>query len=124
MSNRSTGNTGEDLAAAYLEAQGYLIFERNYRFERAEVDLVCFDPHTRRGELVFVEVKTRTGLDFGHPEDAVTDAKQRHIVRAAEAYLHESRMENAMCRFDVVSIVLQQGTEPKIEHFKNAFWAG
>ncbi len=122
MSNQATGKQGEDLAASFLESQAYIIFERNYRFERAEVDLICFDPNTRRGELVFVEVKTRTGLEFGRPEEAVSEAKQRNIIRAAEAYLHESRMEGAMCRFDVVSIVLVADEEPKIEHFKNAFW--
>jgi putative endonuclease len=124
MGAKDTGDRGERLAAAYLEARGYRVLERNYRFASAEVDLVCFQPaeaYEAGGELVFVEVKTRTGLRYGRPEEAVSPEKQRHIVRAAEAYLHERRLEGSPCRFDVVSVLLTAG-EPQIEHFKDAFW--
>ncbi|QXD14916.1 YraN family protein [Rhodocaloribacter litoris] len=124
MSTREIGDRGEALAAAYLEKQGYRILERNYRFERAEVDLVCFEPAARYeegGDLVFVEVKTRTGLGYGRPEEAVSEAKRRSLIKAAEAYLHEHRMDGMPCRFDVVSVLLGEG-EPQIEHFKDAFW--
>lgn len=126
MSNKALGDRGEALAASFLEEQGYVILERNYRFERAEVDLVCFEPaasYERGGELVFVEVKTRSGTGFGRPEEAVTPAKQRSLVRAAGAYLHERRLEGSPCRFDVLSIVLRPGRPPRIEHLKHAFWA-
>ena len=119
MSNKHVGDYGENLAAAYLEQHGYVLFERNYRFERAEVDLICFEPG---GEVVFVEVKTRQGLEFGRPEDAVTPEKQQQIARVAEAFLYERRLSGVPCRFDVVAILLEKG-EPAIEHFKNAFWA-
>ena len=66
-------------------------------------------------------MKTRTGLGFGKPEESVREAKKRNIIRAAEAYLHENRMDGMPCRFDVVSIVLHEG-EPLIEHYKDAFW--
>lgn len=125
MSTKDVGDRGEALAAAYFEAQGYVILERNYRFERAEVDLVCFEPaeeYERGGELVFAEVKTRSGLGFGRPEEAVTPEKQRNLVRAAGAYLHERRLEGSPCRFDVVSVLLRPGHEPEIEHIKHAFW--
>ena len=124
MRNKKVGDRGEALAAAYLEAQGYRILERNYRFQRSEVDLVCFEPaadYEQGGDLVFVEVKTRTGTGFGRPEEAVTDDKKRHLLRAAEAYLHENRMDGAPCRFDVVSVLLDEAP-PRIEHFKDAFW--
>ncbi len=126
MTSKQIGDRGETLAAEYLAAQGYRIMDQNYRYERAEVDLVCFDPdaENRRGEIVFIEVKTRSGLGFGAPEDAVTDDKQQHIVRAAQAYLYERQLEGAPVRFDVVSVVLNQGDAPAIEHFKDAFWAG
>lgn len=120
---KTTGDLGEDLAARFLEAKGYRILERNYRFNREEVDLVCFEPYadyTQGGELVFVEVKARRGLGFGRPEEAVTPAKQQAIKRVAEAYLHETKLEGALVRFDVVAIVLGHG-EPAIEHFENAF---
>ena len=125
MSTKKTGDRGEAIAAAYLEGKGYTILERNYRYEHAEVDLVCFKPAAKYragGELIFAEVKTRTGLGFGRPEEAVTEAKQRHLMHAAEAYLYERKLEGAPCRFDVISIVLQPGQEPQIEHFEDAFW--
>ncbi|MFQ5569499.1 MAG: YraN family protein [Rhodothermales bacterium] len=126
MSTKRTGDRGEQIAAAYLERKGYTILERNYRFERAEVDLICFKPDStsqERGELVFTEVKTRTGLRFGRPEEAVTDEKKRHLTRAASAYLYEHKRDGSPCRFDVISIVLRPGHPPDIEHFENAFWA-
>ena len=122
MSTKRIGDRGEVIAAAYLEAQGYTILERNYRFEHAEVDLVCFKPAAQGGELVFTEVKTRSGLGFGRPEEAVTEEKKRHLIRAAKAYLYERKLEGSPCRFDVISIVLQGGQEPEIEHFEDAFW--
>ncbi|GIV58415.1 MAG: YraN family protein [Bacteroidetes bacterium] len=124
MTTRDLGTHGEELAAAFLEQQGFRILERNYRFERAEVDLVCFEPAARYeegGELVFVEVKTRSGLGYGHPEEAVTEEKKRNVIKAAEAYLHENRMDGMPCRFDVVSILID-GATPRIEHFRDAFW--
>lgn len=127
MDARTTGIQGEELAATYLEAQGYRILARQYRFERAEIDLVCFEPAPRPeegGEIVFVEVKTRRGLDFGQPEEAVTPEKQRHLIRAARAYLYEHHLQRARCRFDVIAIVLREGQPPDIRHFKDAFWAG
>ena len=118
------GRRGEELAATFLESKGLVVLERGYRFDRAEVDLVCFHPSDddTGGEIVFVEVKTRSGTGFGRPEDAVTDAKKRQLIHAAEAYLHERRLEGAAARFDVVAILLRRG-RPEIEHFENAFWA-
>jgi putative endonuclease len=117
------GRRAEALAADFLEAKGYRVLERNYRFNREEVDLVCFQPYPRYedgGELVFVEVKARRGLGFGRPEEAVTPEKQRAIFRVAEAYLHETRLEGALVRFDVVAITWRTD-EPELEHFENAF---
>lgn len=126
MSTKQFGDRGEAIAAQYLESQGFTILDRNYRFERAEVDLICMAPEEGigpGGELVFAEVKVRSGLDYGRPEEAVSEAKRRHIVRAAQAYLHERRLEQARCRFDVISIMLRPNSEPEIEHFERAFWA-
>ncbi len=125
MSTKQIGDRGEALAAAFLEAKGYMILARNYCFERAEVDLVCFQPaevYEAGGELVFAEVKTRSGLDFGRPEEAVTEEKKRNLIRAAKAYLYEHKLDGSPCRFDVLSVVLRAGQEPEIEHFENAFW--
>jgi len=122
-SNRQIGSKGEALAAQRLEEKGYRILDRNYRFERGEIDLVAFEPDDENegGELVFVEVKTRSGLGFGEPEEAVSEEKQRSIVTVSQAWLHERKMEGAACRFDVVSVVLNQSDAPSITHHQNAF---
>jgi len=115
------GDRGEELAATFLDEAGYRVMERNYRFERNEVDLVCFDPD-RGGEIVFVEVKTRTGSGYGPPEASVTEKKRESLIKVSRAYLHERRLEGAPARFDVIAILLGDG-EPQIEHYENAFWA-
>jgi len=120
--NRETGQEGEALAAALVEGKGYTILDRNYRFNREEVDLVCFAPWPSGdgGEIVFVEVKARRGDGFGRPEEAVTAAKQRAIMRVAEAYLFERKLGGAIVRFDVVAITFGR-CEPHVEHLENAF---
>ena len=123
MTTKHIGDKGEAIAADHLAEHGYRILEQNYRYERAEVDLVCLGPDEMRPELVFVEVKTRSSLEYGAPEDAITDEKQAHITRAARAYLYERRLEGVPVRFDVVSILLNQGAPPTIKHFEDAFWA-
>ena len=126
MTKRHTdlGARGEALAASYLEDKGYHVIERNYRFERAEVDLICYDPTAvPTGDLVFVEVKTRSGLGYGAPEEAVTDSKKKQLVKVSEAYLYQNNMERSSSRFDVIAIVLRQGDEPEIEHIQHVFWA-
>ncbi len=123
-STKAIGDLGEDLAAEYLEAKGYRILDRNYRFSREEIDLVCFEPYedyTKGGELVFVEVKTRRSDAFGRPEESVDRLKQEAIFRTAEAYLHERKLEGSACRFDVIAITIGKGVAPEIEHFDNAF---
>ncbi|MEM6785574.1 MAG: YraN family protein [Bacteroidota bacterium] len=123
-SNKATGDHGEDLAAAYLEAHGFVLMDRNYRFEREEIDLIVWerdDLFEMGGALVFVEVKTRRGTGFGRPEAAVTPAKQAAIRRVAEAYLYERKLESTVCRFDVVAVLLSPSGTPQIEHFPDAF---
>lgn len=120
---KRVGQGGEDLAARYLQDKGYRILERNYRFQRAEVDLVCFQPaknYTDGGELVFVEVKTRSSHTYGVPETAVDISKQKNLRKAALAYLYEHRMEGAYCRFDVLAIS-RTSSQVDIHHIENAF---
>lgn len=126
---QDTGKHGEDIAAAYLEAAGYRILHRNYRFGRLELDMVCRAPLgdapeglSRKEEIVFVEVKTRSGFGFGRPEEALSQTKRQRIAQAAEAWLRERSMEQAPCRFDVIAVVLRKNAEPAVTHFKQAFW--
>lgn len=120
MSDKSTreiGREGEDLAAAYLESKGYTILERNYFFRRAEVDIVAYD----RKQIVFVEVKLRTGKAFGEPEDAVSEEKMHNIYKAAEAWLYERKMDRSPVRFDIISILRVRNDAPSFKHFKDTF---
>lgn len=112
------GDRGEALAASFLQDAGYRILDRNYRHGRNEVDLVCLD--TRSQEIVFVEVKARTGTGYGPPEASVTEEKRAAIIEVARAYLHERKLEGAPSRFDVVGVRLTSD-EPEVDHHKNAF---
>lgn len=121
MSSKSTrekGREGEDLAAAYLESKGYTILEKNYFFQRAEVDIVAYDEKA----IVFVEVKMRENTDFGEPAEYVTEKKKKQIYKATEAWLYERKMDGSPVRFDVVAIVKPENEAPDIQHFEHAFW--
>lgn len=116
VNKRAQGAIGENLAAEFLEKNGYLILQRNYRFERGEIDLIAKDEN----ELVFVEVKARASDVFGSPEEAVTPEKQRQIRMVAEGYLFDHKIEDQACRFDVVAIHYVNG-KPIIKLIRNAF---
>jgi|SRR5438874_6513287 len=112
------GTRGEKLACSFLRRQGYKILYRNFRGRRGgEVDIVCRDDDT----LVFVEVKARTGQDFGRPADAINRAKRKLISRGALAWLQLLDNPDILVRFDVVEIVLGQDGEPHIELVRDAF---
>lgn len=109
------GKAGEDRAARFLAKQGYKILERNYRVPSGEIDLIAL----HKGEVVFVEVKTRTSDAFGAPELAVTPRKQRQMVKAALGYIKYKKLHQVPCRFDVVAI--NEAAEKEIELIQNAF---
>jgi len=128
------GKWGEGQAANYLIQHGYEILERNARTRYGEIDLVAqhLDLHrtaeqeagSRTGKtVVFVEVKTRTSLAFGYPEQAVDRQKQAHMLAAAKAYLqvHPELGEN--WRLDVISIQRFSDRPPDITHFENVLTA-
>ena len=114
------GDHGEEVAASHLEGAGFRVLERNYHFNRNEVDLVCYDPN-EGGEIVFVEVKTRSGMGFGAPGAFITEEKQEALVNVAQAYMHEHQCEGDAARFDVVTVMLRDGA-PEVNHYENAFW--
>jgi putative endonuclease len=113
---RKLGDAGEDLAAAALKKQGYKILERNYTTPLGEIDLIA----RHRGELVFIEVKTRKSLRYGEPQDAVSAAKQARLRKLADYYLQRQRLGEVEVRFDVVGITVIEG-DPRVEIFQNAF---
>src|SRR5699024_3044138 len=112
-----TGQRGEELAFFYLQKRGYKIQERNWRYSRYEIDLIAYDGNT----LVFIEVKTRKSNLYGEPLDFVDDGKQKKIINAAEAYLHQIGHQGEV-RFDIVSVLLQK-TKSEIELIQDAFWS-
>jgi putative endonuclease len=118
------GQEGERLAADYLSKKGYRILVRNYRYHRNEIDIVARHKKT----LCFIEVKTRSSREKGHPVEAVTITKQREIIKAAKAFLAFSGELESDCRFDVVTVLAEcEGenliTSFFIEHYIDAFWA-
>jgi putative endonuclease len=110
------GKIGEDLACRELERRGYAIVARRYRCRRGELDIIARDGAT----LVFVEVKSRDGHDFGEASEAVTRVKRRRIAALAFEYIVRHHVRECPCRFDVVSIHLDTG-QPVIEVVRDAF---
>ena len=113
---QALGKSGEDLAVRELERRGYAILARRYRRRRGELDIVARDGQT----VVFVEVKTRDGCEFGGGADAVTGLKRRRMADVAMDYLARHGFTEQPCRFDVVAIDLAHGEE-RIEVYQNAF---
>ena len=113
---REFGSQGEEIAARYLQEQGYKILQRNYHTQYGEVDIVCSSGQT----IVFVEVKTRANTSFGFPEEAVTKTKQEHIRKTALAYLQYAPHHYKEIRFDVIGILFEE-TGFHINHLPAAF---
>ena len=113
---QTLGRFGEDLACAELERRGYVILTRRYRDRAGELDIVARDG----GTLVFVEVKTREGHDYGEASEAVTRRKRSRMTRLAWDYLMRNDIKDCPCRFDVVSIHMENEL-PVIELYANAF---
>src|SRR5437762_518179 len=109
------GKIGEDLACRELERRGYAILARRYRRRGGELDIVARDGDT----MVFVEVKARAGRQFGDAAEAVTALKRRRMVQLALDYVARHHLSNCPCRFDVVSIHMDEGT-PVVNVFQNA----
>ncbi|WMI69214.1 YraN family protein [Mangrovimonas sp. YM274] len=114
--HNTLGNKGEQLAVDFLLNKGYAILERNYRFDKAEVDIIA-----RKGSvLAIVEVKTRSTADFGNPEEFVKPKQIQRLVKAVDAYVTENALDVEV-RFDIVAIV-KTGTDFSIEHLEDAFY--
>ena len=111
------GRAGERLAAEYLEQHGVAVLQRNWRCSAGELDIVGTDGHT----VVFCEVKTRSGADYGGPEEAVSRDKCRRIRELARAWLAEWRLVGSAVRFDVVSVLWPPGGPVRIEHLEEVF---
>jgi putative endonuclease len=113
--NTQKGFEGEEIAVNYLLKSGYSVLERNWRTKHLEIDIIAKKNET----LAIVEVKWRNSDVFGSPEEFVTKAKQKKIIKAAHFYLKKQGLD-LETRFDIISIT--QHPELKIEHIKDAFY--
>jgi putative endonuclease len=116
MNTAELGIYGETLAVRYLTKIGFTVLERNYRFKKNEVDIICLDKEI----LVIVEVKTRQTAEIGEPWRAVTKQKQKQIIQVANNYL-QSKEIDCHTRFDIVSIV-HNSYRTDLEHIVDAFY--
>jgi putative endonuclease len=113
-----TGRAGEFVALLRLVVGGYRIRHRNWRHGRVELDIVA----ERRGTVIFVEVKTRSGTDFGGAAAAVDARKREHVVRCAAAYLSREGLWERPTRFDVITVEPGLlGLPLKVSHYTDAF---
>lgn len=110
------GKDGEDLAVEFLKKNGYRILARNYRCVWGELDIVAEE----KGKICFVEVKTRASGKFGLGKEAIDSIKKSHLIKTALMFLKEKDLLERDCRFDVVSINLEEKNK-KLELIKGAF---
>jgi len=113
----SIGARGEALAVQFLSGCGYEVITQNYKVKVGEIDIIAREA----GDLVFIEVKTRSNTNFGLPAEAVGLKKQAKIIRVAQYYLTVNDISECAMRFDVVSVLLAANGQPVIEVIKHAF---
>ena len=107
--HNQTGRDGEQLAAVYLQQNGYTIIQQNWRHKNWEIDIIAH----KGKRLHIIEVKTRTSLKFGHPEDNMDNKKMQSLINAAEEYMYQNPIWKQL-QFDVVAITI---TKDKVEYF-------
>jgi len=117
MKRRDTGILGEKLARDFLKKRGYRTLETNYRCPQGEIDIVA----KHKDFLVFIEVRTKTSLEFGSPEESITPAKKERMKAAAFHYQQTHNNLPLLWRIDVVAVELNQKGEPsRVELIENA----
>ncbi len=110
------GKLGEELAVEFLQKNGYNILQKNYVFQKAEIDIIA----TKDNFLAIVEVKTRSTLDFGLPQDFVKPKKIQLLVKAVNQYVIDNDLDLEV-RFDIIA-VHRDGKKFNIEHLEDAFF--
>jgi putative endonuclease len=114
---QSIGKLGEDIACDFLIKKGYELLERNWRFSKAEIDIIAKDGAV----LVFVEVKAKSYTYFGAPEDSISAYKENLIIDAASQYMQKINHDWEI-RFDIISIVFDKEKNHSVTHYKDAFF--
>lgn len=113
MNKRRVGIIGEKIAQGFLVNKGYEIIETNFYTKKGEIDIIA----QKDGCIIFVEVKTRTSLNFGTPAMAVNATKKKHIKLVAKIFLYLNKLENFNVRFDVIEIFINDG-KYRINHIE------
>lgn len=111
------GRRGEEIAARYLASRGLAIVERNWRCPQGEIDLIARDG----GELVFVEVKTRSSVAFGHPLESITPVKLARLRRLAAAWCDAHPGGHDMIRIDAIAVIAPSVGDVEVEHLERVF---
>lgn len=110
------GKLGEEKAVEYLQKNGYAVLQTNFVFQKAEIDIIA----QKENILAVVEVKTRSSIEFGLPQDFVKPKKIQLLVKAINQYIIENDLD-VDARFDIISIY-KNGKEYEIEHLEDAFF--
>lgn len=110
------GELGEQIAVEHLQKLGFEIRERNWFFQKAEIDIIA----EKNGIIVAVEVKTRSSTDFGLPQDFVKNNKKQLLIKAMDAYINLNNIDHEI-RFDIIA-VYKEGKDFEIEHIEDAFY--
>jgi len=110
------GKKGEQLAISFLVKKGYTIRDKNWRFQKAEVDIIA----QKKDILAVVEVKTRSSIEFGNPQDFVNPKKIKLLVSAIDEYVISKELDVEV-RFDIIAIV-KENNNFTIEHLEDAFY--
>ena len=117
MNRQEVGKLGERLAQEFLKKRGYHIRETNFRCREGEIDIIA----QQKDYLVFVEVRTKSNLDFGTPEESITLAKKKKLLTSALTYINSHQKLPSLWRIDVVAIEIDQnGKTERIELIENA----
>lgn len=102
---KELGNCGEAIAENYLLKNNYEIIEKNFFCRYGEIDIISkIDEY-----IVFIEVKTRSGMGYGNPAEAVNSVKKKHLYRTASYYLCKNGLQNEYVRFDVIEVLILKG---------------
>lgn len=116
--NKEKGNLGENLVYRCLERNNCQIIAKNFKSNFGEIDIIFFD----KDELVFSEIKSRTGLEYGFPAESVTFKKKKHIINTAKYFIYINNLANYNIRFDVIEVYLFKNSSPLINQIKSVFW--
>ncbi|MBO9205015.1 MULTISPECIES: YraN family protein [Niastella] len=114
--HHDTGKKGEDMAVDYLQQMSFTILDRNWRYARFEIDVIAF----RDQVLHIIEVKTRTNLLFGHPEESVTKQKINNMIRGANAYIRKNPQWRQV-QFNILSITLLKDQPPEFFFIEDVY---